>query len=57
MDKEYVDARKHEFKTVIDLNNDGKASFDELRAYVDPLNEYHADEEVGTSLFFDYSSI
>jgi Ca2+-binding EF-hand superfamily protein len=46
MDQEYAEARRHEFQTQIDKNGDGKASRDELRAYVDPLSEYHSEEEV-----------
>jgi Ca2+-binding EF-hand superfamily protein len=46
MDREYVEARRHEFNNIIDLNKDGKASIEELRSYVDPLNDYHVIEEV-----------
>jgi Ca2+-binding EF-hand superfamily protein len=46
MDKEYAEARRHEFNTVIDLNKDGKASIEELRSYVNPLNDNHVVEEV-----------
>jgi len=46
MDKQYVEARRREFHTVIDKNSDGKASVDELREYVNPLNENHVDQEV-----------
>ncbi|KAI6196704.1 hypothetical protein M3Y94_01140500 [Aphelenchoides besseyi] len=46
MDQEYVEARKHEFENAIDLNRDGKATKEELRNYLDPLNENHVQEEV-----------
>ncbi|KAI6185036.1 45 kDa calcium-binding protein [Aphelenchoides bicaudatus] len=50
MDREYVEARRHEFETQIDKDGDGKATKEELRAYVDPLNEYHAEESVSQSV-------
>ncbi|KAI1727498.1 EF-hand domain pair domain-containing protein [Ditylenchus destructor] len=46
MEKEYVAARRHEFETMIDKDKDGKATLEELLAFVDPRNERHAAEEV-----------
>ncbi|KAI6242927.1 45 kDa calcium-binding protein [Aphelenchoides fujianensis] len=52
MDAEYVEARKREFQTAIDANGDGRATREELRAFLDPLNENHAEEEVDEILEF-----
>ncbi|KAI6178896.1 45 kDa calcium-binding protein [Aphelenchoides besseyi] len=52
MDQEYVDARKHEFENAIDLNHDGKVTKEELRNYLDPLNENHVQEEVDEIMDF-----
>uniref|UniRef100_A0A915D573 EF-hand domain-containing protein n=1 Tax=Ditylenchus dipsaci TaxID=166011 RepID=A0A915D573_9BILA len=46
MEQEYIEARKHEFNTMIDKDKDGKATIEELLEFVDPRNERHAQEEV-----------
>uniref|UniRef100_A0A914C9Q2 EF-hand domain-containing protein n=1 Tax=Acrobeloides nanus TaxID=290746 RepID=A0A914C9Q2_9BILA len=46
LEQQYLDERRHEFKMMIDKNQDGSVTLDELLEYVNPKNERHANEEV-----------
>jgi len=45
-EKEYLEARRHEFRQSIDTDKNGYASADELLEYVNPRNPLHAKQEV-----------
>ncbi|PIK55895.1 putative 45 kDa calcium-binding protein [Apostichopus japonicus] len=42
---EWIRGRREEFETRIDMNKDGIASQEELKAYMDPKNKQHAEGE------------